>query len=166
MGFVAVFEGLRGSLQRGLESRYFTSLAISWSMIFALGVAGCGPGQANPDCVAVDEQLGVPGDRQWCDGQFYPEDLEWQGQASVETLPICLPPQVDGSCELCPTEKVIGEVELGLQSYLEEFRPMCQLEHWEFGCMRTIEHAIMIGRDQDYCCFQVALWGPFCADQP
>ena len=125
---------------------------------------GCGPGEVPRDCISIDEQLGTPPDRLWCEGEIKAPD--WEGQPSAKELPICLPPLADGSCELCPSAKVVAEVETELQSYLEEYRPMCQLEHWEFGCMWTIENAISIGRETDYCCFQVALWGPFCADQP
>lgn len=43
----------------------------------------------------------------------------------------------------------------------QEF-PACDIQHWEFGCMRTVESAKMLGREDDYCCFQVAVWGPGC----
>lgn len=125
---------------------------------------GCGPGEVPQDCVSVDAGLGQPGDRQWCEGEFYPAD--WEGKRADKSLPICLPPRADGSCELCPSAKVISDVEDRLHPHLEETRPMCQLEHWEFGCMRTIDNAILLGREPDYCCFQVALWGPGCSDQP
>ena len=139
-------------------------LCLLLPFVFALAFSGCGPGEVPRDCVSVDEQLGVPAEREWCEGEFYPP--KWEGEFADKALPICLPPQADGSCELCPSAKVIADVESALYPHLETHRPQCQLEHWEFGCMRTIENAIEIGRETDYCCFQVALWGPFCADQP
>ena len=126
---------------------------------------GCGPGEAAPECVAVDEQLGVPGDREWCEGEFFPS-LRWEDQLAVKTIPICLAPDANGECELCPRAKVIEDVETRLYPHLAETRPLCQLDHWEFGCMRTIENAVTIGREPDYCCFEVALWGEGCADSP
>jgi len=136
------------------------------AVLLALAMTSCGPGEPAPDCVSVDEQLGVPGDRQWCEGQFYPEELEWEGELAVETVPICLAPLANGECELCPTEKVTKDVETKLLEDLAKYRPMCKPDHWELGCMRTIEHAIMNGYESNYCCFQVALWGQGCADQP
>jgi len=134
-------------------------------VLLALAMTGCGPGDPAPDCVSVDERLGVPGDRQWCEGEFYPS-IEWQGELADKALPVCLPPQADGTCELCPTDKVTADVENKLLEYLAEYRPMCKPDHWELGCMRTIENAISLGREPDYCCFEVALWGQGCADQP
>ena len=141
------------------------SVLKSWVVVL-LATAGCGPGEPPADCVSVDERLGVPGERQWCEGEFHPESLEWEGEISVETVPVCLAPQADGTCELCPTAKVMADVEVQLLEDLAEYRPMCKPDHWELGCMRTIENAIMIGRETDYCCFQVALWGDGCKDQP
>jgi hypothetical protein len=40
----------------------------------------------------------------------------------------------------------------------------CELEHWEFGCMRTVENAEFLYTDNNYCCYQVAHWGPGCKD--
>ena len=128
-------------------------------------IPSCGPGEVAPECVAVDEQLGTPGERMWCEGEFTPS-IPWEGELAVKTLPICFAPRADGECELCPSAKVIEDVETRLYPHLAETRPLCQLDHWEFGCMRTIENAVLIGREPDYCCFQVALWGEGCADQP
>ena len=143
-------------LRRALLALCFACSFTVWS---------CGPVEPPLDCVSGDEGLGSPADREWCEGEFFPP-MMWEGKRADKALPICLPPQADGSCELCPSAKVIADVESALYPHLETHRPQCQLEHWEFGCMRTIENAIEIGREPDYCCFEVALWGPFCADQP
>lgn len=134
-------------------------------LIFALASAlGCGPSGVELECVSIDEKLGDPGSRQWCEGQYYPETLEWNGQPSVETIPVCLAPKADGECAVCPVDEISDAVEVQLLEDLAQYRPGCQLEHWELGCMRTIENAILIGREPEYCCFQVALWGDGCDD--
>lgn len=143
--------------------RYNTNLPITLALILLAALASsCGPGETAPDCVSVDAQLGVPGAREWCEGEF---SAQWEGEYADKELPVCLPPLADGSCELCPTEKVVADVESALFEMLPETRPSCKLEHWEFGCMWTIENALELGREPDYCCFQVALWGDGCWDQ-
>lgn len=79
---------------------------------------------------------------------------------------MCLPPESDGACKVCPTDEVAAAVEAQLQTLLEQDEPQCQLEHWELGCMRTEEHGKELGWGPDgshYCCFQVAIWGPGCS---
>ena len=127
--------------------------------VLSASMLSCGPPEVTPDCVPVDEKLGDPAGRMWCDGEYFPLDLEWEGEIPIETFPVCLPPEVDGSCKRCPTAEIADAVEDDMQEYLTEYRPACQLQHWELGCMRTIENAILIGREPDYCCFEVALWG-------
>ena len=121
-------------------------------------VLGCGPREITADCVSVDEKLGT-GSNQWCDGDLFPIDLEWEGEIPIETFPVCLPPEADGSCKRCPTAEIADAVEDDMQEYLTEYRPACQLRHWEIGCMRTIENGMLLGHESGYCCFEVALWG-------
>jgi hypothetical protein len=115
---------------------------------------------ASNECVVVDEKLGVPNDRLWCEGEFSPP--EWNGKPADKTLAVCLPPQSDGSCKLCPRTEVIDEVEAKMAEIVAERE--CELEHWEFGCMRTVENAEFLYTDNNYCCYQVAHWGPGCKD--
>ncbi|WP_146155520.1 hypothetical protein [Enhygromyxa salina] len=134
-------------------------------MVFSIGLLtayGCGRSGGEVECIEVDEQLGDPGSRQWCDGEYSPTNLQWEGQMTSTTVPVCLSPEEDGQCTVCPTDEVRRGVEEQLHKDLAQYRPECTLAHWELGCMRTIEHAKEIGRDPDYCCFQVALWGDQC----
>ena len=129
--------------------------------IFALLIAtlvSCGPPDVTPDCVPVDEHIGTSGIL-WCDGQPFPIDLEWQGQIPIETYAVCLPPEADGTCKLCPTSEVTDRVEIGMHELLDQYRPECQVEHWELGCMWTMENAMSAGYETNSCCFQVAVWG-------
>ena len=59
----------------------------------------------------------------------------------------------------CGPPEVADAVEVRLLELLAEYRPECQLEHWELGCMRTIENGMILGHESGYCCFQVAVWG-------
>ncbi|MCA9700060.1 MAG: hypothetical protein KC431_21220, partial [Myxococcales bacterium] len=115
--------------------------------------------EVTPDCVPVDEKLGDPAGRMWCDGEYFPLDLEWEGEIPIDTLTVCLSPEADGTCNLCPTAEIADAVEIGMREYLTEYRPACQLQHWELGCMRTIENGMKLEREEGYCCFQVATWG-------
>ena len=123
-----------------------------------MSVLGCGPPEVAPDCVPIDEKLGTSSNL-WCDGEPFPIDLEWEGQIPIETFPVCLSPESDGSCKRCSTSEIADAVEVDMQEYLLEYRPACQLEHWEIGCMRTIENGMKLGHEGGYCCFEVALWG-------
>ncbi|KIG11523.1 hypothetical protein DB30_03505 [Enhygromyxa salina] len=75
-------------------------------------------------------------------------------------MSVCLPPESDGECKLCPIAEVIDEVE----GKISEVRPDCDLQHSEFGCMRTVENAKFLGNETNYCCYQIAIWGPGCKD--
>ena len=55
-------------------------------LMLALALAACGPPGPAPDCIPIDEQLGVPIDRQWCEGEYQPPML-WQGE-EVDLKPI------------------------------------------------------------------------------
>jgi len=114
------------------------------------------------ECVVVDEGLGVPGDRVWCGGEFSPP--EWNGERAAKPLAVCLEPDASGECKLCPRADVVEEVETKMREMLAEDRPDCDLQHWEFGCMRTVELSKMIGYDTRYCCYQFAIWGAGCKD--
>ncbi|MFV8751533.1 hypothetical protein ACNOYE_13395 [Nannocystaceae bacterium ST9] len=127
----------------------------------AILTTACGPPPATPDCVAVDERLGEPIERRWCDGEYLPT-LEWNQRSAEGLANVCLPPEPDGECKLCTVEEVESRIDVRLNELLTEQKPECALEHWELGCMRTVENAKMMGYVDDYCCFQVALWGNAC----
>lgn len=124
---------------------------------------GCGSEAPPLECVAVDPDLGDPAKRVWCDGEYSPT-MTWKGQSPVTARAMCLAPEADGSCEVCPVDEVTGEVATRLDQWIADNRPECALEHWELGCMRTIEHAQIFVEDGDHCCFQVAMWGPGCEE--
>ena len=142
-----------------------TNMSKAAAFVLTVATLGCGPGEVvpepDPECVQVDELLGVPGSRLWCNGEYEPE-TPWEGELAVKLLTICLPPRADDECELCPLSEVSEAVGQELDARLAEYQPMCKLEHWELGCMRTIENAMVMGFGPDYCCFQVALWGENC----
>ena len=127
-------------------------------LLATASVLGCGPPAVERDCVPLDEKLGTVS-HEWCEGEPYPVDLIWQDEIPIDTWAVCLPPEADGSCRRCPTAEVADVVEDGMLEYQLEYRPDCQLQHWELGCMRTIENAMKLGYETDYCCFQVAVWG-------
>ena len=135
-----------------------------WGLALLLTTPSCGPGEVAPDCVSVDDQVGI--DRHWCEGEYSPLSLEWEGKRHEKIYRVCLPPGPEGECVSCPSAKVIEDVEEQLYSDLAEHRPACQLDHWEYGCMLTVENAMTIGYESDYCCSHVALWGEGCADSP
>jgi len=117
-------------------------------------------GDTSSECVEVDEQLGEPIGRQWCEGEFSPPP--WNGESAGQTRLVCFEPEADGGCKLCPREDVVEAVETKMREQLAEYKPNCDVQHWEFGCMRTVENAKMLGWEEEYCCFQVAVWGSGC----
>jgi hypothetical protein len=120
----------------------------------------CSP-DTTTECVELDEGLADPPSRLWCDGAYSPPP--WNDRPADKTLGVCLPAQPEGSCKLCPRAEVIDEVETKMLEIVEARE--CTLEHWEFGCMRTIENGKLLNVD-DYCCYQVGLWGSGCKDDP
>jgi hypothetical protein len=50
-------------------------------------------------------------------------DLTWQGDPAAAGLAVCLPPETDGSCKLCPTDEVAPTVEIRMKMLLAENRP-------------------------------------------
>lgn len=137
----------------------------------AIGVGGsCGPpSPPAAECIPVDDLLGDPAARLWCDGLWTPQsdpDVAWNGAPAGAGLPVCLPPESDGSCKACP----VDEVEVAVEAELKNLYPEgadCHIEHWEIGCMRTPENTMKsLGINDNYCCFEVALWGPGCDDTP
>lgn len=129
-------------------------------LILAAGIFACSD-DTSSECVEIDKQLADPPSRVWCDGEFSPPP--WNGMIPDKSTAVCLAPQPDGTCKLCPRAEVIDEVEVKLREIVTERE--CNLEHWEFGCMRTVEHAKLID-PENYCCYQVALWGSGCKDEP
>ena len=128
----------------------------------ALALAACGPPGPTLDCIPIDEQLGVPIDRQWCEGEYQPSML-WQGEEVDNNAIICLLPESDGECKVCPADEVSAAVETKLEFDLAMYYSECTLEHWELGCMRTLENAKnVLHREPESCCFQVAVWGENC----
>jgi hypothetical protein len=115
------------------------------------------------ECVAVDPSLGDPSNKLWCEDDYYPT-MTWNGELATASRTVCLPPTRDQQCQACPAQEVRDAVGDALRASLEEYVPGCELQHWELGCMRTIENAKKIVGDQDpnFCCFQVAIWGPGC----
>ena len=121
-------------------------------------VVGCGPPEVEQQCVPIDEKLGTVS-HQWCDGEPYPITLLWQDEIPIDTMAVCVAPEADETCKRCPTTEVTDTVETKMYEILAEYRPECQLQHWELGCMRTIENGMVLGHEAGYCCFQVAVWG-------
>ena len=134
-------------------------LAIPLILGFAVHSLACSP-DTSSECIDVDEQLGDPSDRRWCGGEFVPPD--WDNQPADHIRSVCFEPGPDGACKLCPRDEVIEEVEAKMREDVSQESFQCEIQHWELGCMRTVESAKMLGRDTDYCCFQVAVWGPGC----
>ncbi|PRQ02329.1 hypothetical protein ENSA5_24200 [Enhygromyxa salina] len=130
-------------------------------LILAFHSLACSEDSSN-ECVEVDEQLADPSPRVWCGGEFSPPP--WNGEEAAKSLAVCLEPQSGGACKLCPRADVVDDVEVKMHEKLAADRPDCALEHWEFGCMRTVENAKMIGHETNYCCYQVAIWGQGCKD--
>ena len=128
-------------------------------LALALALAACGPPGPAPDCIPIDEQLGVPIDRRWCEGEVEPW-MHWQGEEVDFNAIICLAPESDGECKVCPADEVSAAVETKLEFDLAMYYPECTLEHWDLGCMRTLENAKnVLHREPESCCFQVAVWG-------
>lgn len=117
-------------------------------------------GDTSSECVEVDEQLGDPSNRRWCKGEFSPPP--WNGEEVAQIRLVCFEPESDGACKLCPREEVVDDVEAKMREQLAQEFPQCDLQHWEFGCMRTVENAKKLGREEEHCCHQVAVWGPGC----
>lgn len=144
------------TLDQHMHSRVHAALLILVFNSFACS------GDTSTECVEVDEKLADPPSRSWCDGEYSPPP--WNGRPADKTLGVCLPAQPDGSCKLCPRAEVIDDVETKVHEIAEERE--CALEHWEFGCMRTVENGKLISIENNYCCYQVALWGSGCKDDP
>ena len=150
-----------------MDTRNFST--ISLPLVLALSGA-CGPPQASEECVPIDEHLGT--NVHWCDGIFLPKndaDLRWGGKPATLGFAVCLPPQTDGSCQVCSRAEVTSDVAVRMTEILAEYEPECQLEHWELGCMRTEERGKQLGwgpGGSHYCCFEVAVWGPGCEESP
>ena len=127
-------------------------------LVLLASTLSCGPASIEQDCVPLDEKLGTIS-HQWCDGEPFPIDIEWEEEIPVATYPVCLAPEPDGTCNRCPTTEIEDAVEPRLLELLASYRPECQVRHWELGCMRTIENGMKLEREEGYCCFQVAIWG-------
>lgn len=137
-------------------------------LVLGLAVA-CGPPPASGDqCIPTDELLGNPAERLWCGGLWKPQDdpdLIWKDEPAGAGGPVCLPPRADGSCQTCPIDEVAAAVEAELNALYPVGSAECQVEHWEIGCLRNKENTEKsLGITDDYCCFEVALWGPGCDD--
>ena len=129
------------------------------SLILAIASLACAD-DTSSECVAIDQQLADPPSRLWCDGEFSPP--AWNGALADKSLAVCLAAQPDGTCKLCPHAEVLEQVEARMREMVAERD--CELEHWEFGCMRTVENGKLISLDNNYCCYQVGLWGSGCKD--
>src|SRR5690606_24656209 len=92
------------------------------------------------ECVAVDPSLGDPSNKVWCEDDYYPT-VTWNGELAIASRTVCLPPARDQQCQACPADEVSVAVEEALRAGLNQYLPNCELEHWELGCMRTIENA-------------------------
>ena len=136
----------------------FRERRLDLSMLLIAPVLSCGPPEVTPDCVPIDERLGITAN-QWCDGEPFPIELEWEGEIPIDTNAVCVAPEADGTCKVCPTSEVADAVEAELLESLAVWRPECQVRHWKIGCMRTIENGKRLEHEAGYCCFQVAVWG-------
>ena len=143
------------------RSRNLLSIAV---VGFAITTGACGPGELTLECIAVDPSLGDPSNKVWCEDDYYPT-ITWNGALADASRSVCLPPDEDQQCRACPADEVRASVEDTLRADLAQHWPDCVLEHWELGCMRTVANAKkVVGDDHpDFCCFQVALWGPGCS---
>lgn len=147
-------------------NRHSHCLAIRTALAMLTGATalGCSDDDLTVECIAVDPQVGDPIDRQWCDGEYYPS-ITWEGELASRIAPVCLPSEDGSSCKVCPADEVSSAVEAALFARFEESLPECTIQHWELGCMRTIEITKMFFVDEDdpnFCCFETAVWGPGC----
>jgi hypothetical protein len=121
----------------------------------------CGPGKVVEECIPVDEEVGVG--QYWCDAMdIYDPELEWEGPAPAQARFVCLAPDEAGECTLCGLDELAEAVEGGLREQLAIAAPECELERWEVHCMQSIEHGTVFGGPDQYCCYEIAIWGESC----
>jgi hypothetical protein len=134
-----------------------------WAALAAsLGVAACGPGNISEECIPIDDQV-APGFNNWCGAWIiHDPNLEWDGPPPAQNQFVCLAPDEDGECDLCGVDQLEAAVEWELREQLAILTPACELEHWEVHCMHSIENGMSLRGPDQYCCYEIAVWGENC----
>ncbi len=131
------------------------------ALVAGIVLGSCGPGKVVDECIPVDEQVGV--EQYWCDAiDIYDPKLEWDGPPPAQARFVCLTPDEAGECPLCGLDELAASVEKDLREQLSIAAPQCKLDRWEVHCMRSIEHGMVFGGPDAYCCYEIAIWGQSC----